>query len=248
MKNVQVRIDDETKAKVDKIFKEIGTTTNEAIKIFLKMSVNKKGFPFDLQLEGTHSLSEWLEEQMLPISEEEFMNAYMNIEGSFYQDDEFDAGVVNEVISVKGFVDNSIDEDEPRLLAQANVKIVDSSKVNVWEAADADSGDFEYVASSIGEYTNFLESKQKIAFLDEFFVFSKKVTAENRVKLFFEKIVPYLQTRDIEVIAFMNAGFWRTDAVEEQHSLDKAFRRNNISVSETNKKWQMAVQYIVLDN
>ncbi|GAB2567147.1 type II toxin-antitoxin system RelB/DinJ family antitoxin [Gracilibacillus alcaliphilus] len=63
MKNIQVRVEDSLKEKSDKLFKALGTRTNEAIKIFLNMSVNKNGFPFAIQMEKIHTLEEWLEEK-----------------------------------------------------------------------------------------------------------------------------------------------------------------------------------------
>lgn len=246
MKNIQVRVEDSVKDKSDKLFKDLGTSTNEAIKIFLQTSLNKNGFPFELKIDRPTDLLEWVEEQMLSIDEKAFMDAYMTVEGKYWSDDEFGSDVVNEIIEIKGYLD---EEDDDVLLAHARVKIINSSKVDVWDAADADSGDFELVASQMLENTDVFSTRNKIAFLDEFFVFSKQITAENRVKLFMDQVMPYLVARDVEVVGFMNAGFWRTDAVEEQKALTKVIKqKTDIGVVATDKKWNSIVNMLDVDD
>lgn len=107
--------------KADEVFSELGTTTNEAIKIFLKMSVNSKGFPFELKLPEVTTLQEIVEQKMLNISEDELMDAYTIVTGNFRVDDEFGVGVVDETITVEGLFEN----DELKDLVEAHVKIVD---------------------------------------------------------------------------------------------------------------------------
>ncbi|WP_125565322.1 type II toxin-antitoxin system RelB/DinJ family antitoxin [Companilactobacillus insicii] len=244
MKNIQVRVDDELKESSDKLFQKLGTTTNEAIKIFLQMSKNNEGFPFELKLDKTTDLLEWVEEHMLPIDEKTFMDAYMSIEGSYQSDADFGVNVVNENIEIKGILD--VDDDNEVLMASADVKIINNFEVDTWDAADAASGDFELVASELESKTDLYKEVNKIAFLDEFFVFSKQVTAKNRVKLFFDQVIPYLVSRDVEVVAFMNAGFWRTDAIEEQKALTDALDRPNIFSLPSGKDWVSSVSYIQL--
>ena len=48
---INMRIDEELKAEAERIFRKLGLTTTEAIKIFLSAVRNKKGLPFPLQLE-----------------------------------------------------------------------------------------------------------------------------------------------------------------------------------------------------
>ncbi len=48
---INMRIDEELKAEAERIFRKLGLTTTEAIKIFLSAVRNKKGLPFPVQLE-----------------------------------------------------------------------------------------------------------------------------------------------------------------------------------------------------
>ena len=50
-KNVQIRMENELKEKSDELFNNLGTTTNEAIKIFLSTAVRTNGFPFAITLD-----------------------------------------------------------------------------------------------------------------------------------------------------------------------------------------------------
>lgn len=43
---VQVRMDGKTKAKAEKIFKRLGMSTSEAVRIFFAQTVEEKGIPF----------------------------------------------------------------------------------------------------------------------------------------------------------------------------------------------------------
>lgn len=46
---IQVRVDDELKAKSDELFKELGTDTTTAIRMFLTQAVANNGFPFEIK-------------------------------------------------------------------------------------------------------------------------------------------------------------------------------------------------------
>jgi len=46
---IQVRVDDELKAKSDQLFKDLGTDTTTAIRIFLTQAVARNGFPFEIK-------------------------------------------------------------------------------------------------------------------------------------------------------------------------------------------------------
>ncbi len=46
---IQVRVDDELKEKSDTLFKELGTDTTTAIRIFLTQAVANNGFPFEIK-------------------------------------------------------------------------------------------------------------------------------------------------------------------------------------------------------
>ena len=43
---IQVRVDDELKSKSDQLFKDLGTDTTSAIRMFLTQAVANNGFPF----------------------------------------------------------------------------------------------------------------------------------------------------------------------------------------------------------
>ena len=46
---IQVRVDDDLKAKSDELFKELGTDTTTAIRMFLKQALAVNGFPFEIK-------------------------------------------------------------------------------------------------------------------------------------------------------------------------------------------------------
>ena len=46
---IQIRVDDELKAKADELFRELGTDTTSAIRIFLTQAVASNGFPFEIK-------------------------------------------------------------------------------------------------------------------------------------------------------------------------------------------------------
>ncbi len=50
-KSLQIRIDTELKDEADELFEQLGTSTNEAVKIFLKTAVRTKGIPFSVNLD-----------------------------------------------------------------------------------------------------------------------------------------------------------------------------------------------------
>lgn len=49
-KNVQIRMEEELKEQSDELFSSLGTSTNEAIKIFLSTAIRNNGFPFEITL------------------------------------------------------------------------------------------------------------------------------------------------------------------------------------------------------
>ena len=46
---IQVRVEDELKSKSDALFKDLGTDTTTAIRIFLTQAVSTNGFPFEIK-------------------------------------------------------------------------------------------------------------------------------------------------------------------------------------------------------
>lgn len=54
---ISMRIDDQLKAEVETIFHQLGLTTSEAIKIFFTAVRNRRGLPFQLQLDSEQHVS-----------------------------------------------------------------------------------------------------------------------------------------------------------------------------------------------
>ena len=46
---IQVRVDEELKRKSDDLFKDLGTDTTSAIRMFLTQAVANNGFPFEIK-------------------------------------------------------------------------------------------------------------------------------------------------------------------------------------------------------
>lgn len=64
---IQVRVDDELKLKSDRLFKDLGTDTTAAIRMFLTQAVAYNGFPFEIRktCEETAPYRKMTEEEML---------------------------------------------------------------------------------------------------------------------------------------------------------------------------------------
>lgn len=58
MATIQVRIDDDLKTKADRLFKDLGTDTTSAIRMFLTQAVENDGFPFEIKKRGIRKMSE----------------------------------------------------------------------------------------------------------------------------------------------------------------------------------------------
>lgn len=66
MATIQVRIDDDLKSKADSLFKELGTDTTSAIRMFLTQAIAYEGIPFEIKkLNKPTSLNAMTEEQIL---------------------------------------------------------------------------------------------------------------------------------------------------------------------------------------
>lgn len=48
---IQVKVDNKLKNDSDALFKELGTDTTSAVRMFLKQAVMVKGFPFDIKIQ-----------------------------------------------------------------------------------------------------------------------------------------------------------------------------------------------------
>lgn len=62
---IQVRVDDELKLKSDRLFKDLGTDTTTAIRIFLTQAVANNGFPFEIKKAGHNPYSAMTEDELL---------------------------------------------------------------------------------------------------------------------------------------------------------------------------------------
>ena len=56
MSTIQVRVDDDLKSKADALFKELGTDTTSAIRMFLTQAVAYDGIPFEIKIPNDETL------------------------------------------------------------------------------------------------------------------------------------------------------------------------------------------------
>ena len=61
---IQVRVDDTLKSKADELFKDLGTDTTSAIRMFLTQAVASNGFPFAIK-RAEHNPYEVMSEEMM---------------------------------------------------------------------------------------------------------------------------------------------------------------------------------------
>lgn len=62
---IQVRVDDELKIKSDQLFKDLGTDTTSAIRMFLIQAVANNGFPFEIKKVESSPYTAMTEEELL---------------------------------------------------------------------------------------------------------------------------------------------------------------------------------------
>ena len=62
---IQIRVDDELKMKSDQLFKDLGTDTTTAIRMFLTQAVANNGFPFEIKRIVRSPYSPMTEEEIL---------------------------------------------------------------------------------------------------------------------------------------------------------------------------------------
>lgn len=62
---IQVRVDDELKSKSDQLFKDLGTDTTSAIRMFLTQAVANNGFPFEIKKAAHNPYSAMTEEMLM---------------------------------------------------------------------------------------------------------------------------------------------------------------------------------------
>ena len=72
---IQLRVDDDLKAKSDELFKDLGTDTTTAIRMFLTRALAVNGFPFEIKREIVNPYETLSESQMIEKLERSRENA-----------------------------------------------------------------------------------------------------------------------------------------------------------------------------
>ena len=62
---IQLRVDDDLKTKSDNLFRDLGTDTTTAIRIFLMKAVSMNGFPFEVRKNTTDPYVTLTEDEIL---------------------------------------------------------------------------------------------------------------------------------------------------------------------------------------
>ncbi len=62
---IQIRVEDDLKQKSDRLFKELGTDTTSAVRIFLTQAVAYHGFPFEIRKVSADPYAAMSEEEIL---------------------------------------------------------------------------------------------------------------------------------------------------------------------------------------
>lgn len=62
---IQVRVDDDLKTKSDALFKDLGTDTTTAIRMFLTQALAVNGFPFEIKRANANPYGTLAEHEML---------------------------------------------------------------------------------------------------------------------------------------------------------------------------------------
>ena len=83
---IQVRVDDELKAKSEELFRELGTDTTTAIRMFLTQAVAMNGFPFEIRKVNPHTTmtEEEILEKIQRTCERAARRQYQGEEETFY--------------------------------------------------------------------------------------------------------------------------------------------------------------------
>ena len=66
---IQVRVDDELKTKSEELFRDLGTDTTTAIRMFLTQALAVNGFPFEIKKATVNPYGALTEHEMLEKSE-----------------------------------------------------------------------------------------------------------------------------------------------------------------------------------
>ena len=62
---IQVRVDDELKTKSEELFRDLGTDTTTAIRMFLTQALAVKGFPFEIKKATVNPYGAWAEHEII---------------------------------------------------------------------------------------------------------------------------------------------------------------------------------------
>ena len=62
---IQIRVEDELKQKSDALFRDLGTDTTTAVRIFLTQAVSRNGFPFEIRRPAADPYRPLTEEEIL---------------------------------------------------------------------------------------------------------------------------------------------------------------------------------------
>lgn len=62
---IQIRVDNDLKNKADALFKELGTDTTTAIRMFLAQAIANEGFPFEIKRKTANPYATMSEEEIL---------------------------------------------------------------------------------------------------------------------------------------------------------------------------------------
>ena len=62
---IQVRVDDALKTSADNLFRDLGTDTTTAIRMFLTQAVQSNGFPFEIKRTAANPHTAMTEEELL---------------------------------------------------------------------------------------------------------------------------------------------------------------------------------------
>lgn len=72
---IQIRVDDELKVKSDELFKDLGTDTTSAIRMFLTQALAVNGFPFEIKRRSANPYEALTEDELLAKLEQSRKNA-----------------------------------------------------------------------------------------------------------------------------------------------------------------------------
>ncbi|WP_053084458.1 type II toxin-antitoxin system RelB/DinJ family antitoxin [Companilactobacillus ginsenosidimutans] len=221
MKNVQVRISDELKMAADSIFDGLGTSTNEAIKIFLQMSVYAKGFPFEIKLPDTSTLNRISYSPNISKQKENGTTTIIE------KTDKLGGFPKNWTAKTLTLKDNSGDG---KVIADISYKRLDLTEGRSYskytfdgDFADVPDGDTKEVLETAIYRTDLGKKFYNGAILERFNIYQDDVSAMDRTKLFVETFVPYLVEHGLQSIAFRENHFYDAKTTHDRASLVIAF-------------------------